>query len=490
MYCKNCGKELPEESSFCPYCMTKFTEEIPAEPISKQKSKQKILIAVIAAVTAIALVISSIFLFPGLINKDTDSETSTNKSFKENVSAKDDTEPGLASIKPYNTNIKSDNEKKLLLDFFDTDYFSVKYNSLKTNTKIYKNSQIYFYGFVKEILSENNGITTALVEYSAGTGFDGIHVSSGNYVIINCDDEKAENLNGNTYWFYGNFTGLENYTISSENLSLPAFNINRIADFVYDYVETPLFSENEIQKISQYFFGKESTVRTAENNDFEFLGDDYYDPASEFYYITEISNKTNKGFSKYALYSGSGGYLIDCKTDHGTTRYITFSADFEHFYVRTSDTLKNLFTFECYDKYFKKIWSRQFDGDLGSMDYTTNHIYLSVGEMLYIIDAKTGNNSVEPKHVGQKIALRKLTDGILLLAEENPDSIMKVDLEGNKLWTISTAYTVFTPAIQLINGNYVLQFISYSDNSAWNDEITVTTVVSPKGSIVSSVQEN
>ena len=249
MYCKNCGKELPEESSFCPYCMTKITEEIPAEPISKQKSKQKILIAVIAAVTAIALVISSIFLFPGLINKDTDSETSTNKSFKENVSAKDDTEPGLASIKPYNTDIKSDDEKKLLLDFFDTDYFSVKYNSLKTNTKIYKNSQIYFYGFVKEILSENNGITTALVEYSAGTGFDGIHVSSGNYVIINCDDEKAENLNGNTYWFYGNFTGLENYTINNENLSLPTFNINRIADFVYDYVETPLFSENEIQKI-------------------------------------------------------------------------------------------------------------------------------------------------------------------------------------------------------------------------------------------------
>ena len=63
MFCKNCGKELPEESSFCPYCMTKFTKETPVEPISNKKSfnKKPVIIAV-AVIVAIALAVSGIFI--------------------------------------------------------------------------------------------------------------------------------------------------------------------------------------------------------------------------------------------------------------------------------------------------------------------------------------------------------------------------------------------------------------------------------------------
>ena len=61
MYCKKCGKEIDEDYKICPYCMTPVndTEDKPAD--SRDAGRQKIIIIVCAAVTAIA-VITAVFL--------------------------------------------------------------------------------------------------------------------------------------------------------------------------------------------------------------------------------------------------------------------------------------------------------------------------------------------------------------------------------------------------------------------------------------------
>lgn len=38
MYCSNCGKEIPKESDFCPYCGTDLKEENSIEKSSKSEN--------------------------------------------------------------------------------------------------------------------------------------------------------------------------------------------------------------------------------------------------------------------------------------------------------------------------------------------------------------------------------------------------------------------------------------------------------------------
>ena len=67
--CPNCGKELPEELNFCPYCMTKLIPEqkyIPRQGINQKKRKKLrwFFLAGGAAIIGIAVILVMVFLFP------------------------------------------------------------------------------------------------------------------------------------------------------------------------------------------------------------------------------------------------------------------------------------------------------------------------------------------------------------------------------------------------------------------------------------------
>ncbi len=66
-FCPKCGKELPVESVFCPYCMTKLIDVKTGEPIKKHKY---VLLIVIIAIVIMLAVAGIIMFFVAQANTD------------------------------------------------------------------------------------------------------------------------------------------------------------------------------------------------------------------------------------------------------------------------------------------------------------------------------------------------------------------------------------------------------------------------------------
>lgn len=70
-HCPHCGKELPPESNFCPYCMTKLIQEEKVSEKPPQKPKQKkwiIYIGIAAGVLIVAVILWAILRQPAKKN--------------------------------------------------------------------------------------------------------------------------------------------------------------------------------------------------------------------------------------------------------------------------------------------------------------------------------------------------------------------------------------------------------------------------------------
>lgn len=53
-HCHSCGKEIPQEANFCPYCMTKFIAEDETEiPISKKRRKKIYIVMILCIIMAV-----------------------------------------------------------------------------------------------------------------------------------------------------------------------------------------------------------------------------------------------------------------------------------------------------------------------------------------------------------------------------------------------------------------------------------------------------
>lgn len=496
MFCKNCGKELPDESSFCPYCMTKFTKETPVEPISNKKSfnKKPVIIAV-AVIVAIALAVSGIFIaqkfnkekIPDSSGKVKTTTASEIKKPSDKVkSPADDTSLGLSLLQTHSTASDLGDTEKLLLDYFGGDYFSLTYESLKENQKYLKNSKVRFTGSVKKVIKKSGHKYTLLIEYGTAQGFDGIMYYTGDYATVECTFTEFEILPGQILRLFGIYKGLETNSLNGEKVDIPSFTATNVRN--YNFLDAAKYSKDELTAVAEYIFGKGTTLRTCSNEDFEFLRDDFYEDDSTSYFVSELFHLGSKDFQKFAFYNNEGGFLIDCKTEKDVTRLFTVSADFEHYYVTTNYLNTNSLTFECYDRNFQKVWSREFtDSAYFVGDSTENYIYLSIGEKLYILDARTGKDAIEPKTVGEKIDIRKLTDGILLISSTAQNAIVKLDLKGNELWKISSGIEAYNSHVQVIGDKYIIQKFNIERLDLPTD--LITTIVTPEGDMIANTTE-
>lgn len=501
MFCKSCGKELPDESQFCPYCMTKFVEEKKIEPIPtpEKKPKKKLILIITAAVLCVALIVSGIVVIPKLTKKN-DGAVSANgtvaaesniknpdKSEKK-LSPEKDNRLGLMSVKLRGDGVELNDTEKLIVQYFDTDYFRAPYSSLQRYPQVYKGAQIYFLCYVTKIIESNDKEYTALVEYEAYKTPEDFYNETGNFAVIKGTQSETRIMEGDSLYLYGKYVDVNTYTVDGKSYTVPTVMVNRYSYFMYYDIVRPMYSMEEIRSMARYIFGDDLKLRYAQNSDRE-DGEVYdFESYEGLYYVAELDNQSNANFTKYMFFAGYGGYIIDCKSEYPVERNLTFSADFQHFYLEVFDYSLKVYTLECYDRELKKVWSREFDQTTSSViDYTKDNIYLVANGSMYIIDAETGENAVEPKYVGAKSEIRKLEDGILLISHKSADAIMKTDLVGNVLWTANLSYDMpepnspeNIPVVQIIDGNYVIQYDARV-NGMPNG--TYTAVITPDGTV-------
>lgn len=489
IFCRNCGKELPEESSFCPYCMTKFTEEKTVEPIKEKKSKKKlitgIIIGAVALVVCIALVITGIFVVPSLFGGE-ENQGINMDGFASSDSKGKDVELGLTSRK--NSSELNDFEK-LLIQYYDDNYMRTTYDHIIQMSDLYKDAGISFYGTVTSLIESGARENIYYIEFGSIIDVGGYGDHTGNFVAIKTKEELKI---GETIFFFGTLTGTETFEIDGKNSNLPCFRLDRTATFSFMYYEPDvMYTKNEISQIAKFFFGNETKIRQSSNKDLTWLPSDYYEDFSQYYYIAEPVKAGENDNAKYALFTGPGGYVTDCDTESHIERYINFSADFEHFYIRTYDTNLNTVTFECYDKSYKKLWQREFANcsDI-SMDFTTTRIYLGAGDKLYIIDAETGEDAVTPVKINPAVAVRKFKDAILIVSRATYDGITKLDLDGNILWTINLGLAPEKAKVQIVNNNYVIQTTAYDYTYGSADTSVVTSLISKDGKVINTTSES
>ncbi len=498
MICKNCKKELPDESQFCPYCMTKFGEEMKAETpeLITKKPNKKLPIIIIAVVLCVALIISAVIVVPKLGKESSNASGETKNA--ENAFAKDetffgktdkkttpekDTALGLMNVKLRNKGVELNEIEKLIIQYFDTDYFRAPYSSLQRYPQVYKDAQINFLCHITKIIESNSEEYTALVEYEAYKTADGFYLKTGDYAVIKGSQSETRIMEGDSLYLYGKYVDVNTYTVDGESYTVPTILVNRYTYFYYHDMVSPMYSMEEIRLMAKYIFGDDLKLRYTKNGDVAGSDDYDYDSYEGSFYTAELDNQSNANFTKYLFLADSGGYIIDCKSEYPIERNLTFSADFEHFYLEVFDKSLKVYTLECYDRDLKNIWSREFDQTTSSViDYTKDHIYLVANGSMYIIDAETGENAVEPKYVGAKSEIRKLEDGILLISHKSADAIMKTDLVGNVLWTANLSKDMSEQGtmVQLIGGNYVIQYEAETNGSP--DGI-YTAVITPDGTV-------
>ena len=185
-------------------------------------------------------------------------------------------------------------------------------------------------------------------------------------------------------------------------------------------------------------------------------------------FVAELENQSNAKFSSYYLYA-SGGSIDDATIpwDSDIERHLEFSADFEHFLILTYDWAMETLTLDYYDKQLNKLWHREFlevtppetEGLMltRSYDYTKNNIYFAVNNELYIINTETGEDTFPPVYVGKKLAVRKLSDGILLIGHNKSDGVMKLNLNGSVEWRTNLAADVLeADYVQVLNDRIVI----------------------------------
>ncbi len=500
--CPKCGKELPEESTFCPYCMEKFNINNNL-PNKNNNNIKKIIIICICALLCVIIIIAGILLFLSMSNNNdalqsnataspTEVEATANdvsptetSSPAENQSSSADNEVGLRNIKVDSKEITNENQK-IVAQYFDNDYIDItQYEFLARYPSIFENAQICFTGTIEKIIKSTDSEYEMLVwvgrnqaryyyrNADMGISYDEYKENTkNNLIIIKGEQTDTRLMTGDDIVVYGRYTKIETTTIDGVSYTIPTVNTYRT--FFNNSISDPYkFDADSIKKVAKSLFGNDIEVREASD------GEDYDSSAGMMnctfddnpFMICEPENQSNSRFTKYRMYLKEG--LIEdakSKSEIGKTgtsvdeseiiRQIEFAPDFEHYLIYTFDTSLNSMSVAYYDSDFKKIWQRDFEETInGVYDYTKNNFYIVANNDLYIIDMKTGEDVTEPSFVGEKNDIRKVADGLIMFSASKSDSVMKTDLEGNIVWKTNIMddnYTTSVNTVQFIDDKIIV----------------------------------
>lgn len=361
--------------------------------------------------------------------KINETEERVEKNFKEST-PENDTEKGLKITKIDSDYVGLNEDQEKILQYFDNDYFVCTPEAMRRYPQIFEHSYINTSGSVIKVVTQETNDYELIVW---APGYVDSEFNSNDCMLLRGTAEGALFLEGDTIRVNGQYQGIETINIDGESITLPVVNVSNAylsSEERYDY--------DFIKSIAKSVFGEYIEVRPAETEEgFEgFPG-----------YIVTLDDQSNAKFSKY-YFASDVGKISDATLDYydGLDRYIEFAADLEHIYLISYDYLSCTFTLECYDKELNNIWKREFEDVqtppsegrmIRAYDYTENNFYIVLNKELFVINSMTGEDTFEPVYVGEKVAIKKLQDGILLVSTGKADAIMKLDLKGNMVWKTS-----------------------------------------------------
>lgn len=491
--CQNCGRENPEDAVCCKNCGSLFDGAKPPAPSEKKNSavpKSGKILIIVLSVVLVAVIAAILFLVLSgrpVRNQGEEASASETQSDAQTVPVNssvtptgiaDDTAEGLLRTRIPKSENLSDAEK-LIAEYFDSDYFVFHSRSVVSNLLAQPDA---FQG-----VRINSAFRVNKIIESDGSSFQIL----GGLCPYDSDDERYNGVISGTFqgkhlvvsdyiYFMGTFVGMKSITIDGKSYYVPEFSVDRYevaGSFTESHADADgdPFTQQDISLMAKTIFGENITIRnlTQEENGVEF--------ETNSYYVVEFTNQNHLYFQKYLLW-GYGNLLYDMTTPEGVERAMHFMPDFRHYLVAELDSNLSTFTLNYYDADLNKVWNREFkEIDSVAMDYTEQHIYLTAGQKLYILSMEDGSDQIEPVIVGKRNRVYKMADGLLLLGTETADGLIKTDLSGNILWSVTLSGK--PNEMQFVNGNYVLNGIA----SASYDETYFIEVVTADGQIIYTV---
>ena len=452
--------------------------------------KIKVTIAIIILVVLIAGGIFAAYYFANNKNTQTKSNESNAIETKEdgfeqtsaNVYANGTDNVSFANMSGDDENLTD--AQKEVVNYFDTNYFtSLDTESFQRYPQVFKDAKVHMYFGIKKVLKSTDSEFEALAYSEAALSdyvYDDVSVNEipKNILFVIKGPQMQERLLENDHAeVYGRYIDVEEYVIDGVTYTLPTVNIINITQGTRYNIDT-------ITTVAKNIFGNDIKVTT--------LGDDEYLEMEKYLsrgmqssgYRVTLDDQSNANFKSFVMDEYEGLICYDWKNSdfsENVIKKLFVSADFQHYIVTTYDEgLKHVYI-EYFDKQYNKLWSREFDYNStkaysSPIDYTDTQMACVVDNDLYLIDLETGEDIIQPVMVGEKRRVNMMEDGIVLINDDNKDTIMKIGYDGETIFRINGEVKLEEIRwinTQIVNGKLVVDLYGATPEGYYGDQYLV-----------------
>ena len=473
-YCKFCGKEISDEMDFCLYCMKKQNENIVSNKTSTKK-KKFILIPIISAVLILGIVFGVVFSkLPIKINNKPISFSNKNAIVT------------LDSLNPYDENSDLTDRQRTILKFFGYNYTFINDDAVLSDTNyLSKNFNSGIDGQLEKFIESDEDNFSCLIS-SHPEMKDSLIELKGYFIVKGKFEADYQLTRGNRYNFYGKTAGFENVDFGEQTLEIPVINLDYY-DAYNNYFGAGMntITQDQLEITAKAMFGNKTTLRDAILvEDFEI--DEYHDNEYVFQYIIP-ENQSVELFKKIEM-STTGGYLV--ANTSGEFSRIYFSTDFQKLFVVRINRAEIKLYIECYDTDFNQLWSNSFNYpfDSAQIDYNSQRIYFESQGLFYYINIKDGSISKNTAQTGYFDYIKVVDDGVLAYCQTD-NSFIKLDLNGNIVWT-AYAENPTSSCVNIACNNDTYLFSTAYYNEQFYEYNEYITLIDKDGKVLTTLENN
>jgi hypothetical protein len=380
--------------------------------------------------------------------------------------------------------------QRTVMQYFLMDEYAIvdsfSYGNLRRYPELYRNTKIVFGGGV--VKSLNNADDYWLVSMEGmeidyeNSYFYIRHIvpddisSIGNLAVVKADGGI---IPGYQTTLFGRYEDVLPYEIDGETYYLPTVSIDFYERSVLGDAPSALLTRDLVSAAAEAVFGDITVNNPTWGEPDSFFGN------VQTHYVISLDRQISADYKDFAFLTGMPG-ISPRNTDFEWKGFYT-SVDFQHYMISISNRAENTFRLEYYDRDFNKLWEREFRNrdpftSPVRFDYTSELIYLTAGTDLHIIDIMTGEDIISPASVGQKLKVRVVENGVVMIGTGRTNNIMKTDFAGNILWKVSIGVESgwgWWSTIQIVDGNLIAVIGEYRDSK--------TVLISADGEVLFDV---